>query len=45
MAIKEIPVDQRIIDVDSRRFAAIDKALVELITNSRSCSESPSEAR
>ncbi|NCA89378.1 MAG: ATP-binding protein [Gammaproteobacteria bacterium] len=34
MAIKEIPVDQRIIDVDSRRFAAIDKALVELITNS-----------
>jgi len=34
MAIREIRVDQRIIDVDSRRFAAIEKALVELITNS-----------
>ncbi|MBK5913034.1 ATP-binding protein [Rhodocyclus purpureus] len=34
MAIKEIPVDQRVIDVDSRRFAVIEKALVELITNS-----------
>lgn len=34
MAIKAIPVDQRVIDIDSRRFASIEKALVELITNS-----------
>ncbi len=34
MAINPIPVDQRVIDIDSRRFASIDKALVELITNS-----------
>lgn len=34
MAINEIPVDQRVIDIDSRRFASIEKALVELITNS-----------
>ncbi|HSR73823.1 MAG TPA: ATP-binding protein [Sulfurovum sp.] len=34
MAINAIPVDQRVIDIDSRRFASIEKALVELITNS-----------
>lgn len=34
MGIKAIPVDQRVIDIDSRRFASIEKALVELITNS-----------
>lgn len=34
MAIVAIPVDQRVIDIDSRRFASIEKALVELITNS-----------
>lgn len=34
MAIAAIPVDQRVIDIDSRRFASIEKALVELITNS-----------
>jgi Histidine kinase-, DNA gyrase B-, and HSP90-like ATPase len=34
MAIAEIPVDQRVIDIDSRRFASVEKALVELITNS-----------
>src|SRR5579871_3275443 len=34
MAIKAIPVDQRVIDIDSRRFASVEKALVELITNS-----------
>ncbi|MDD2400569.1 MAG: ATP-binding protein [Sulfurovum sp.] len=34
MAITAIPVDQRVIDIDSRRFASIEKALVELITNS-----------
>ncbi len=34
MAIIAIPVDQRVIDIDSRRFASIEKALVELITNS-----------
>ena len=34
MAIHPIPVDQRVIDIDSRRFASIEKALVELITNS-----------
>ena len=33
MAISPIPVDQRVIDIDSRRFASIEKALVELITN------------
>ena len=33
MAITPIPVDQRVIDIDSRRFASIEKALVELITN------------
>ena len=34
MAISPIPVDQRVIDIDSRRFASVEKALVELITNS-----------
>ncbi len=34
MAITAIPVDQRVIDIDSRRFASVEKALVELITNS-----------
>lgn len=34
MAIVALPVDQRIIDIDSRRFASIEKALVELVTNS-----------
>ncbi len=34
MAINPIHVDQRVIDIDSRRFASIEKALVELITNS-----------
>ena len=33
MAILALPVDQRIIDIDSRRFASIEKALVELVTN------------
>lgn len=33
MAINAIPVDQRVIDIDSRRFASIEKAIVELITN------------
>ncbi|QGF22691.1 ATP-binding protein [Raineyella fluvialis] len=34
MGIHALPVDQRIIDIDSRRFASVEKALVELITNS-----------
>ena len=34
VAILALPVDQRVIDIDSRRFASIEKALVELITNS-----------
>ncbi|MCQ4346642.1 ATP-binding protein [Pseudomonas stutzeri] len=34
MAIAAIPVDQRVIDIDSRRFASLEKALIELITNS-----------
>ncbi|MBP2640657.1 MAG: hypothetical protein H6Q66_1608 [Firmicutes bacterium] len=34
MSILAVPVDQRVIDIDSRRFASIEKALVELITNS-----------
>jgi hypothetical protein len=34
MAVSALPVDQRVIDIDSRRFASIEKALVELITNS-----------
>lgn len=34
MTVKALPVDQRVIDIDSRRFASIEKALVELITNS-----------
>lgn len=34
MAVLTLPVDQRVIDIDSRRFASIEKALVELITNS-----------
>ncbi len=34
MAILTLPVDQRIIDIDSQRFASIEKALVELVTNS-----------
>lgn len=34
MTVNAIPVDQRVIDIDSRRFASIEKALVELITNS-----------
>ena len=33
MAITAMPVDQRVIDIDSRRFASVEKALVELITN------------
>lgn len=33
MAVSVLPVDQRVIDIDSRRFASIDKALIELITN------------
>ena len=33
MAVANLPVDQRVIDIDSRRFASIEKALVELITN------------
>lgn len=33
MAISVLPVDQRVIDIDSRRFASIEKALIELITN------------
>ncbi|MDP1771763.1 MAG: ATP-binding protein, partial [Methylobacter sp.] len=34
MAISPVPVDQRVIDIDSRRFASVEKALIELITNS-----------
>ncbi len=34
MSIASLPVDQRVIDIDSRRFSSIEKALVELITNS-----------
>ncbi|WP_303289846.1 ATP-binding protein [Marinobacter sp. SS5-14b] len=34
MGIEAIKVDQRVIDIDSRRFASVEKALVELITNS-----------
>lgn len=34
MAILTLPVDQRIINIDSQRFASVEKALVELITNS-----------
>ncbi|MEQ8201241.1 MAG: ATP-binding protein [Syntrophomonadaceae bacterium] len=34
MTVAALPVDQRVIDIDSRRFASIEKALVELITNS-----------
>ncbi len=34
MAVLALPVDQRVIDIDSRRFASIEKALVELVTNS-----------
>ena len=34
MTVNAIPVDQRLIDIDSSRFASIEKALVELITNS-----------
>lgn len=34
MAIAAVPVDQRVIDIDSRRFASVEKALIELITNS-----------
>ncbi|OHW61668.1 hypothetical protein EUAN_19880 [Andreesenia angusta] len=33
MAVSILPVDQRVIDIDSRRFASVDKALIELITN------------
>ncbi|MFA5924501.1 MAG: ATP-binding protein, partial [Methylococcaceae bacterium] len=33
MAIAAVPVDQRVIDIDSRRFASVEKALIELITN------------
>lgn len=33
MTVCAIPVDQRVIGIDSRRFASIEKALVELITN------------
>ncbi|MFI3187059.1 MAG: ATP-binding protein [Methylococcaceae bacterium] len=34
MTVSAVPVDQRVIDIDSRRFASVEKALVELITNS-----------
>lgn len=34
MAVILLPVDQRVINIDSRRFASIEKAMVELITNS-----------
>jgi len=34
MTVAEIRVDQRLIGIDSRRFASIEKALVELVTNS-----------
>jgi len=34
MAITAIPVDQRVINIDSRRFSSVEKVLVELITNS-----------
>lgn len=33
MTIAVLPVDQRVIDIDSRRFASVEKALIELITN------------
>lgn len=33
MTVSALPVDQRVIDIDSRRFASVEKALVELITN------------
>ncbi|SHJ37441.1 ATP-binding protein [Parasporobacterium paucivorans] len=33
MAVFVLPVDQRVIDIDSRRFSSIGKAVVELITN------------
>jgi len=33
MSITAMPVDQRVIDIDSRRFSSVAKALVELITN------------
>lgn len=33
MAIAALPVDQRVINIDSRRFASVEKALIELITN------------
>jgi hypothetical protein len=33
MAIAAVPVDPRVIDIDSRRFASVEKALIELITN------------
>lgn len=34
MAVGILPVNQRVIDIDSRRFASVEKALVELVTNS-----------
>jgi hypothetical protein len=34
MAIRSIAVDQRVSNIESRRFASVEKALVELITNS-----------
>lgn len=34
MTVATVPVDQRVIDIDSRRFASVEKALIELITNS-----------
>ena len=37
MAISPIPVDQRVIDIDSRRFASIEKALVDRITSYNVC--------
>ena len=33
MTITAVPVDQRVIDIDSRRFSSVEKALIELITN------------
>lgn len=29
MTIAALPVDQRVIDIDSRRFASVEKALIE----------------
>ena len=34
MTVAEIQVDQRVIGIDSHRLASVEKALVELVTNS-----------